>query len=96
MQPYAQQVLNNAVRDKLLDVYNINAFSQEETTRFSHFYAPGRYSQKEIDNLYQSTEGNGLFLVQLLDSMHESNGLKNIPCQRGQHHSDAPRGPFVR
>ncbi len=52
--------------------------------------------KKEIDNLYQSTEGNGLFLVQLLDSMHESNGLKNIPCQRGQHHSDAPRGPFVR
>lgn len=80
LQPYAQQVLNNAVRDKLLDVYNIDAFSQEETTRFINFYAPGRYSQKEIDNLYQSTEGNGLFLVQLLDSMHESNGLKNIPA----------------
>lgn len=80
LQPYAQQVLNNAVRDKLLDVYNIDAFSQEETTRFVNFYAPGRYSQKEIDNLYQSTEGNGLFLVQLLDSMHESNGLKNIPA----------------
>lgn len=79
LQPYAQQVLNNAVRDKLLDVYNIGAFSQEETTRFVNFYAPGRYSQKEIDNLYQSTEGNGLFLVQLLDSMRESNGLKNIP-----------------
>lgn len=73
-------MLNNAVRDKLLDVYNIDAFSQEETTRFVNFYAPGRYSQKEIDNLYQSTEGNGLFLVQLLDSMHESNGLKNIPA----------------
>lgn len=80
LQPYAQQVLNNAVRDKLLDVYNIDAFSQEETTRFVNFYAPGRYSQKEIDNLYQSMEGNGLFLVQLLDSMHESNGLKNIPA----------------
>lgn len=48
LQPYAQQVLNNAVRDKLLDVYNIDAFSQEETTRFVNFYAPGRYSQKEI------------------------------------------------
>ena len=80
LQPYAQQVLNNAVRDKLLDVYNIDAFSQEETTRFINFYAPGRYSQKEIDNLYQSTEGNGLFLVQLLDSMHESDGPKNIPA----------------
>lgn len=76
---YMQNLVQNALNDRLLDICPVNAFTEKETASFVNFYAPGQYKQAEIEQFHQYTGGNALFLVQLLESVSESGNIQNIP-----------------
>lgn len=77
--PHIQQMIETAQTDNLMESCTMYGFTREETGSFVNYYAPERSAPDLVDEVYHITEGNGLLLVQLLNSMREITGEGCIP-----------------
>ncbi len=76
---HIQQMLETAQMDKLLESCTMYNFTWDETKNFVSYYLPERSTPEVVDEIYHITEGNGLLLVQLLNSMQETKEPTHIP-----------------
>ncbi|WP_369283836.1 AAA family ATPase [Oscillibacter sp. GMB15532] len=77
--PHIQRMLETAQMDKLMESCTMYNFNWEDTKNFVNHYIPERSTPELVDEIYQITEGNGLLLVQLVNSMQETADSGYIP-----------------
>ena len=79
---YVRKFISHAGQDKIIERYVVKRFNREETKQFVHYYLgqepPGDLEHLE-EQLYQSTGGNALLLIQLMNSIQESKDLQDLP-----------------
>jgi len=76
---YVERFIRTARQDKLLEQCSLPAFSREETRQFIRHHMEADQPEELNRRLYESTGGNALLLVQLLNSMQETRGLSELP-----------------
>lgn len=68
-----EQALLPLVKKDRLHKLELCRFTAEETREFSRLFLPGhRFSEQQLQAIYQDTEGNPFFLVEYLSSIREN------------------------
>jgi DNA-binding SARP family transcriptional activator/predicted ATPase len=74
-----EQFIIHMVKDQLLDKISLIRFTKEEVADFIEKALPGRQIENEIkERIYQETEGNAFFLMELLNTVKEKGTVGEI------------------
>ena len=76
---YVKLFISRARQDKIMERYGVGNFNREETEQFVRYHLGQEQPQELVEQLYQSTGGNALLLVQLMNSVQESKSLRDLP-----------------
>jgi DNA-binding SARP family transcriptional activator/predicted ATPase len=74
-----EQFITNMVKDQLLDKICLARFTKEEVDDFIEKAIPGSKIEKPLkERIYQETEGNAFFLMELLNTLKEKGTVGEI------------------
>lgn len=76
---HIRSLLDNARKDGIISACPVQRFSREETEHFVQHYLSCDYNAQTMEQIYQSTDGNALLLVQLINFLRENADLSDIP-----------------
>lgn len=80
---HVKTFLDSALRDHIMERYTISRFNREETERFVHHYCSQDPTPEQMSQIYESTGGNALLLVQLMSSLQEQPDLTDFSKNLG-------------
>lgn len=76
---HMRDLIDSARRDGVMECCSLHCFSREETEQFVRESASQNYGGRDMEQIYQSTGGNALLLVQLMNFLQENPDPSVIP-----------------
>lgn len=74
-----EQFISDMVKDGLVEKLVLSRFTKDEVEAFIDEMMPGRQLAREIrDRIYEETEGNAFFLMELLNTLKEKGSIGEI------------------